>query len=294
MGGATDLVARSCPSGGWELLAWRPERERELPGVRRYRGFRLERTLPGRHLMLSDRVHLVFGFEGRVRFSDALTGLRYVPHANPSDPIVVGPYAQALVVDLDARVSGLTVALDPWVAYGMFGVPMHLLANSVRRAADVIGSDLPTLAELSEWPERFTALEEFLVERAARGKTYSPSVVRAVEELCRTGGRIPIERLASDVGWCRRNLARQFREQIGLSPKAFARLLRLRRACRLLERGLAIGQVAELCGYYDRAHLVHDVKRLTGKSPRELFARDRHRSTQLAERCPPVLAGMLG
>lgn len=242
--------------------------------------------------MIADRVTIVIGFEGGMRFG---TSLASADLADPANVMVVGPHSNATVVRYERRLQGMSVALEPWVAFVLFGVPMHRLANSVLRASDVLGAEIlglrTALKAASSWMERFVLLEEFLVTRFANGWTCSPSVVQAWRELSRTDGSMAVEELASRVGWCRRNLERRFREQIGLSPKAVARTLRLRRACRLLIRGLATSEVALACQYYDQAHFAHDFKRLTAHTPSEFLSE--HAEEGPNEGYPAVFSGLI-
>jgi len=99
-------------------------------------------------------------------------------------------------------------------------------------------------------------------------------VARAWAVLVRTCGAIPVPRLAEEVGWSVRHLENRFREQIGLGPKAAARVLRLQRARRLLAAGQGPAETAALCGFYDQAHLSAEFKAMTGCTPRE-FTRAR-------------------
>ena len=57
-------------------------------------------------------------------------------------------------------------------------------------------------------------------------------------------------------------------EQIGLGPKAAARVLRLQRARRLLASGRGQAETAAMCGFYDQAHLSGEFKAMTGCTPR--------------------------
>jgi AraC-like DNA-binding protein len=80
---------------------------------------------------------------------------------------------------------------------------------------------------------------------------------------------MPVRLLAEEVGWSVRHLENRFREQIGLGPKAAARVLRLQRALRLLAAGHGQADTAAACGYYDQAHLSGEFKAMTGCTPRE-------------------------
>jgi AraC-like DNA-binding protein len=88
----------------------------------------------------------------------------------------------------------------------------------------------------------------------------------SVSFLHASGGRAPIERLASHAGLSRRQFERRFSEHVGLSPRLFGRIIRFQRAFRLLgtESGAAI---AARCGFADQAHLVREVHRFAGVTP---------------------------
>ena len=110
-------------------------------------------------------------------------------------------------------------------------------------------------------------------------------MARAWSLLARSHGAIPVPRLAEEVGWGVRQLENRFREQIGLGPKAAARVLRLQRARRLLAAGRGPAETAALCGYYDQAHLSGEFKAMTGCTPREF---DRARRLLNEQRLPVV------
>src|SRR5437763_1374404 len=69
-----------------------------------------------------------------------------------------------------------------------------------------------------------------------------------------THGRIPIAGLARELGGGRERSVARFREEVGLTPKGAARLLRFARA-RELAGQRPWAEVACECGYYDQSHL---------------------------------------
>jgi AraC-like DNA-binding protein len=79
--------------------------------------------------------------------------------------------------------------------------------------------------------------------------------------------------LAGEVGWSRKHLINRFRDQVGLSPKVMARVLRFHRAVDLLAHGVpSYVDVAVTCGFYDQAHMNREFRALAGCTPGELAA----------------------
>jgi AraC-like DNA-binding protein len=78
----------------------------------------------------------------------------------------------------------------------------------------------------------------------------------------------------AEVSVSSRHLLRLFRENVGLTPKELARVLRLRSACLLVlgtpDRSWA--DLSALSGYADQAHLVREFGRLLGLTPRRAVA----------------------
>ena len=106
------------------------------------------------------------------------------------------------------------------------------------------------------------------------GPTPSLAVDHAWRKLSRSFGRASIGELARDVGWSHRHLSARFREQVGLPPKALARVLRFERALNFLRgvRPRPLAEVALAARYYDQAHLNREFRALAGCTPTELQA----------------------
>lgn len=166
--------------------------------------------------------------------------------------------------------------LTPLGAYRLLGgVPMDGLSGQVVDLTDVLGEGVRRLADqLREAPRRrhqFALLDAYLLRRAQDGPEPSPEVSWAWRRLMVTGGKLPIRRLAADVGWSHKHLITRFRQQVGLPPKTAARLLRFDAVWRHLATHSPArwDQVAVECGYADQAHLIRDFRQFTSASPTE-------------------------
>jgi AraC-like DNA-binding protein len=239
--------------------------------VRHYHGFRETTGAPVRRREgpgIDVIVLLSFGCGWRI--GDATDPDRAPARATS---FVAGLHETAVLTQNDGRSYGMQISLTPPGAYALLGVPMRELAGRIVALDDLSGRDaarLPErLAEIGGWEERFQLLDATLASWADRARRPSPGVVWAWTQLRRTHGRVRIGALADELGWSRKRLAARFGEEVGLHPKAAARLIRFERAKELLEGdgtpGLAA--LALECGYYDQAHLTNEVRRITGTTP---------------------------
>lgn len=280
---ASGIVSRggNGPGGSWETVAALPH-PRLRPGVISYRGIRLALDHPRTRLEAPiGAVTLLLGFEHPVRI--------YGADRPPATLVSVysGLATTPVVGEHGGRISAIEVLLTPWAAFTLFGTPQYELTDRTvdpdslphalgdRRVPSrwaSVGELTAALAALPGWAERFGLLDDMFTQWARAGTPSSVRVVRAWAELTRTWGALPVPRLADEVGWSVRQLESRFREQIGLSPKAAGRVLRLQRARRLLAAGRSQAETAAACGFYDQAHLSGEFRAMTGCTPREFTA----------------------
>ena len=243
------------------------------PYVERYTGYRLEGFAPGLHRGLPSR-HLTF----IVSLGDPVD-IAVMP--DPRQPpaalgaFVAGLHAGPTTIAHDGNQHGISLDLTPLGARALLGLPAGELAGIVvgldallGRAADRLAD---RLASVPTWAERFVVLDGVLAAAAARqtAPRAQPGVTEAWARLVTTGGALGVGSLAAELGWSRRHLGERFRTEIGLPPKAAARVLRFERARRLLERAgrPSLAEIAGLAGYYDQVHLNRDWRDLAGCTP---------------------------
>ena len=121
--------------------------------------------------------------------------------------------------------------------------------------------------------ERVRALSQVLAARVSPGVVSAQhDVDEAIRRIVDAGGSLGITRLAPALGVTRQHLARRFSQLVGVSPKTFARVVRLGR---VIERARAVpagdpinwSALAVELGYFDQSHLVDEFRELTGVSP---------------------------
>jgi len=241
--------------------------------VRRYAGFREQIGEPVRRREpASESVPLILNFGPALRVGGA--GAPAFEVGSFAAPLTDG-YA---ITETGTFSYGLQVDLTPLGAYTVLGVPMGELTDLVVPLDDLLGTELPLLEEelflAADWPARFRVLDRFILRRIERGRAPSPEVAWGWRRLEHSRGRLPVGRLAAELGCSRRHLSARFREQVGVAPKTAARILRFREAAGLLAAadGQSLAGIAHACGYYDQAHLNRDFRKMAGASPGSFLA----------------------
>ncbi|MBX3215712.1 MAG: AraC family transcriptional regulator [Labilithrix sp.] len=128
------------------------------------------------------------------------------------------------------------------------------------------------LATAREPTEAAKLLKRALTERCALGTERHAQTQLALAAADRLGSA-NVDVVAAELGVSPRHLRRIFRETVGLSPKAFAKLTRFHRALRLArgDSRWSWASIAAAAGYYDQAHLIADFHALAQATPRALL-----------------------
>jgi AraC-like DNA-binding protein len=254
------------------------------PFIAHYSGYRQAGIPPAEHRGLpSPFLTLIFTLHEPLVIAE---------HPDPRQPpseyrtLVGGLHTSPALVTHDGRQSGVQVGLSPLGARALLGVPAGELAIIDVDGEDVLGSLASQvqerLLEAATWPQRFAVIDELLSERLRRVSEtgINPEVEYSWRRLLATGGAMPIGALVSETGWSDRHLRSAFASQIGLTPKAAARVIRFHRARVALMRRATAGRrldLAELavgCGYYDQAHMDLEFRALAGLPPTTWVARE--------------------
>ncbi|MFI6393855.1 helix-turn-helix domain-containing protein [Nonomuraea sp. NPDC050540] len=177
------------------------------------------------------------------------------------------------VTTTQAPTEGVEALLTPFGARRLYGVPMRELTNLVLPADDLLAGWTQRLGQVEGWPERLALFESMLTTRIHGGPEPRGEVGWAWGRLLESGGSVSAAALADEIGWSHRHLVARFHDEIGLAPKAAARLIRFDRARRMLGSGVPPAQTAAACGYYDQAHMNRDFRLLCGETPGQIFPR---------------------
>ena len=124
-------------------------------------------------------------------------------------------------------------------------------------------------ARLGSWTDRFGVLDQVLAGWLRDLPGPRDEVAHAWAMLAAPTALVDMGSIAAEVGWSRRHLGEQFRQEFGLPPKVVARVMRFERAKALMTAGPApdLAAVAAAAGYSDQPHLTRDWRDLAGSTP---------------------------
>lgn len=249
-----------------------------------------ERILPSGTLQLVVNLD-----EDELRIYDGPTLRRY------SGAAVSGAYQSSFVVDARAHASMVGVHFRPGGAWPFLGAPPGALTDTHADLADLWGHGAAELRDrLCAAPEPracFALLERALLERLSNARPGHPLVPHAIAAL--DGGERRVADVAAALGISHRRLVDVFTAEAGLTPKAFARITRFRRALSRAERegDPDWARLAATSGFCDQSHLIREFVALAGDSPTALIAhssRERAKLHHIATGAPVAPDGARG
>ena len=103
-----------------------------------------------------------------------------------------------------------------------------------------------------------------------RIKSKSNQLQSVVNDIHSTNGQISVFELSKRNFTTVRQLERNFKKYIGLSPKEYSNIIRFQNALSIIKnsnQNRSLLDIAFECGYYDHSHLTNEIKRNTGLSP---------------------------
>ncbi|MGC1873003.1 MAG: helix-turn-helix domain-containing protein [Acidobacteriaceae bacterium] len=179
-------------------------------------------------------------------------------------PIVIDNQQQDRVFGIQFRSAG---------AFPFFRIPADETANTVVPLDDLWRSGASELRErlltATSVESMIQVAESMLIAQAARSLQLHQAVNFALERFCSAPHTETMAAVSDRLGLSQRHFIAVFREQVGLTPKAFCKVRRFQYVLHSIHGASHIdwAQVALDSGYYDQAHFIHDFRRFSGLTP---------------------------
>ncbi len=117
--------------------------------------------------------------------------------------------------------------------------------------------------------DQVSAVNNFLKQKMARKP--SKLTTQIVAKICQYKGNIQVQELEQYSGYTARTLERQFKADIGLTPKGFSRAIRCQSAIYDINHrnNVAFSDLACDLGFSDQSHFLREFKKLVSATPLE-------------------------
>jgi AraC-like DNA-binding protein len=189
---------------------------------------------------------------------------------------VAGLTEGPVVVEHGGTARCIQVNLTPLGARRLLGLPMSEIVNRCVAIEEILGREghllLDRLAAAPSWDERFRIVDGVLTKRLTAARPVDPGTAWALGRIVASDGRVAIGGLARELGWSHRRLIARFRDDVGVAPKALARIVRFECLTNVLraEPDIQWSWAAARCGFFDQAHLAREVRDLADLTPTAL------------------------
>jgi AraC-like DNA-binding protein len=176
------------------------------------------------------------------------------------------------VLHIRGTQDSFVILFQPGVLDLLFALPAQEITDQDFDAESVFGPMIAgfqeQLADCRTFEERASIANRFLLRRAVAAGALD-GVSTAANQILRVAGaaRIPVH--ADHAGLSLRQFERRFVQQVGISPKLFARIARFEATLDRMARlpGRTWTEVAHYFGYYDQMHMVHEFAEFSGQTP---------------------------
>ena len=167
------------------------------------------------------------------------------------------------------------IVFKPAAIYHFYGIPMYQLTDERICFSQIRSEDckqlLNQIRKTSTAKEKITILENYLMEIWQSNKIDNLSILNAANKIFDLKGKVNINELLDHIPLSRRNFERKFLEEVGVSPKSYAKIRRFGYTCSLMagKRNINLLDVLIEGGYYDQSHFIKDFKYFSGRTPRK-------------------------
>lgn len=190
------------------------------------------------------------------------------------DYTLIGLFTKPYDVHFKKLVKVFGIRFKPEGIYYAFGVPASEIHHSFADLEDIAGRSIKELCarliEASNVNQMISLSENYLLENINKSKLNLYYLNRAANLIRKSNGKISIEELAGKVYISSRQLEREFKQKMGISPKRYMRIARLNEVNRKILSGERVDftSLSHSSGYSDQAHFIREFKDFTGESPK--------------------------
>ena len=195
--------------------------------------------------------------------------------------MVLGQTIEPFYIEPTGYVNTFAIRFYPYGFANFVTMPIKDLANKETPLELLFGAN--TAKELEQKiiqaidsEQRIEIIESFLLEKLNDKTTIDNIVKKTVDALLSSNGTESITTILKEDLSKRRQLERNFKKQIGVSPKQLGKVIRLQTALKMLlnKKMDNLTNIAYESEYFDQAHFIKDFKEFTGINPKEFLGNE--------------------
>lgn len=174
---------------------------------------------------------------------------------------------------LNEKIDYMGIRLKPSVFYLLYNIGAdEIMDKEIPFAIIETEFSLYEILDFKNTKGRIEYLKNYLIQKTKQ-KT-EMQFLKIAEELYKCPTEQSVNNIAKKTGYNERHLYRLFKTNFGVSPKVLLNILRLHLCLTMmLDDNVPLIDIANLCGFYDQAHFIKEIKRYTGYSPLKLLER---------------------
>ncbi len=194
--------------------------------------------------------------------------------------MVMGQRTKSYFIEPVGEVNSFAICFYPYGFASFVNTPLEDLVDIETPIENLFGEIAAKeleqkIVKAANTHERIKIIETFLLNRLNENRTLENLVKTTVDTLLASNGRLPINQILKKDLSKRRQLERNFKRQIGISPKQLGKVLRLQTALNMLiHDNENLTSIAYESEYFDQAHFIKDFKEFIGMTPKEFLGND--------------------
>jgi AraC-like DNA-binding protein len=230
-----------------------------------------------------------------IRFSDLSIDLPEKEHAHTPAVFIMGLTSSMFQIGVQKTMDFITIHFTPDGLYRLCGIPSHYFSDKLVNYEDIDATNtrllLEQLAGAGNHAGRYEVLDRFFVKLFHRKLVKSNAlemVAAGIQSILHHGGTMPVNKLAAELCYSKRNVERRFHEVLGVSPKAFSKVIRFNASMKQLVKHhpkVSVEEIAWQMGYHDLSHFGKEFKQLYRKTPYDFC----YRRDAMEESCLTML-----
>lgn len=237
-----------------------------------YKGFQpehhIERVVP------DGSIYLIFeldGFTRQVFDNDSLEA-----KAEYTECWLSGAQTEYLSISAHKNSEMFVIQFKPGGASRLLGADVSAHTNQVIAAQEILGEELGVLREAllgaNSPSDTFTLAETYLEEHCREADGIDGIVAKLVVAI-QDNSMGKLKDLIADAGYSQKQLIHHMKQRVGLTPKAFQRIVRFNEILPkiMAKQSVTWNTISVECDYFDQSHFIKEFKRFCGYSPKQFL-----------------------